>query len=419
MLTVNQLCRDLGIKHPDDHRTCIGYGKAKPTCGNPVAAQSRSTAVWILENICSAIEDGVRARDLASDLNTAACLLHCKRWHQSQGPAMSQDWERKLHYARIQRHEEENQQSRRLQHRQTSSQPVGRGSRLQPSSRPTPQPIEPARDLAQYERDLLEIQAQTSHVLTSMLSILDQYRRSGQPLRLLPAASTIRQASSQSHVDTDYNGNMGSLDSGSVTTNSSSSSSSVPVHRTSVALTFDPEQLSRMQQQGSTSRTSSESRSSPTPSTSSISGSPRIPSPSPSSSSSSSSSGDAGDCGVCLEPLPRTRGRGRSSHRRGVDANINNNNNSIWTCEVCRNSAHVECFNLWLAHSTQNNVRCIYWYVLWLPISHFPAHQVSSRSLSLLLLLTVAELSGINRQEFYFIPFLGWDSSALHACELT
>ncbi|KEF55120.1 uncharacterized protein A1O9_08773 [Exophiala aquamarina CBS 119918] len=461
MLTVKQLCRDLGIKHPDKHSTCIGYGKAKPTCGNAVAAASRSTAVSILQDICYGIEDGLTVRDLSSDLNAAACLLHCKRWHQGQGPAMSQEWERKLpywernlRYSTAQGFDEGHQQTRRRQQRQTSSQTVERGSGRQTSRRPTSRSAEPVRELSQCESDLLVIQMQNAQLLNSMRlmqSMLDQYQRNEQRLRLPLLALAPSHTSSRSRIyaddeeddrNSDLESDFGS-DSGSdvsdwqdsttpsrasaastasrsnvarslpssnrvvhspqrgtssrssqsslrrSTTSSSSSATaaraSPPVSPSSSSRSASSRSEQHSQQRGSPSRSShsssrrSNSSSSPVPAsrtrlalsapfeqstqqrrspsrTSSrrSTDSESLATPAPSSVSSSSSSGDLDDCGVCLEPLPSSGGS--RSHRGGGQGD----NNDIWTCEACHNSAHIECFDMWVTHSSEDNVRCIY-----------------------------------------------------------
>lgn len=504
MVKVKQLCRDLGIKHPDKHSTCIGYGKAKPTCGNAVAAASRSTAASILEGICYAIEDGVSVGDLKSDLNTAACLLHCKRWHQGQGPAMSKDWERKLRYSSVQSREEEHQQSQRRRQRQTSSQTVERGSRRQASSRPTSRSADPPRNLSQYEHNLLEIQIQTSQVLSSMQSILDQYQRSGQRLRLLPPVLTLDHASSRSRVYTDDSDDGGSNSDSEATdwedsTTPSRASSASTVSRSSAALSrpssnaversqrrrssvrsshsshhsshrsstasssrshvfsdvdgddvdnsdseaYDSEDSTsrralsarlaardtlpssnlviRSQRREGSSRSAQSSRSShssrasrssshrATESTSSPSPLPRSSSPS-SSSTISTSSGDVNECGICLEPLPRVHGS--RSRRRS-------NNNNTWTCGACHNSAHAECFDTWVANSSEDNVRCIYWYVF--QHSYLPSllSTVIVGALSLLLFLAVVERSGLSFYGVIFISFICWDSLASHSYGLT
>ncbi|EXJ79372.1 hypothetical protein A1O3_08874 [Capronia epimyces CBS 606.96] len=98
-LTVDSLCQILGIKHPEDHPTCIGYGKAKPTCGNLASQQSRNTAVQIFQEVCHDLASGCNPSSLDASLEEAATLLHCKRWHRGQAPAMADKWlDRLVHY---------------------------------------------------------------------------------------------------------------------------------------------------------------------------------------------------------------------------------------------------------------------------------------------------------------------------------
>ena len=94
MLSIGNLCERLGIRHPLDQSTCIGYGQRKPTCGCAVAEASRQTAVRILQHVARDIEEGTRVQ--RSDLKEVASLLLCKRWHQLQAEENVVAWLRQL-----------------------------------------------------------------------------------------------------------------------------------------------------------------------------------------------------------------------------------------------------------------------------------------------------------------------------------
>lgn len=92
MPSIDRLCQQLGISHPLDQSTCIGYGQRKPTCGCAVAIASRSQAVCILTTISQDLRDGRRVdKDMLCDV---ASLLLCKRWHQFQISENVQRWKR-------------------------------------------------------------------------------------------------------------------------------------------------------------------------------------------------------------------------------------------------------------------------------------------------------------------------------------
>lgn len=94
MASIDQLCRQLGIRHPFDQPTCIGYGLKKPTCGLLAAHFSRQTAVDILNDIVYTLNRGENVR--TADLDYVARLLLCKRWHQYQAADKVSIWEYQL-----------------------------------------------------------------------------------------------------------------------------------------------------------------------------------------------------------------------------------------------------------------------------------------------------------------------------------
>lgn len=94
MASVDALCQRLGIQHPLDQSTCIGYGQRKPTCGLLAAEHSRLQALRMLEKISRDLACGSKIND--ASLNTVAGLLLCKRWHQGQAQENAQRWRTKL-----------------------------------------------------------------------------------------------------------------------------------------------------------------------------------------------------------------------------------------------------------------------------------------------------------------------------------
>ncbi|KIX08375.1 uncharacterized protein Z518_03031 [Rhinocladiella mackenziei CBS 650.93] len=173
MITVNRLCRDLGIKHPLDHPTCIGYGKAKPTCGILCAQASRNEAVTALEGICEAIADGINPRMLVNDLEGVAQLLHCKRWHQYQARAKAREWRRKLDEAMAQRNEEQHQRQHQRQSRSRREfHRPGNNNQIAP---PADSHLASFRDEDILAELAHRLQSQ-SHVISSIRAILDNQR---------------------------------------------------------------------------------------------------------------------------------------------------------------------------------------------------------------------------------------------------
>lgn len=331
MTTVNRLCLDLGIKNPLERTTCIGYGKAKPTCGNAVAAASRSAAFASLERICDAIADGTSPSRLRGDLEAVAHLLHCKRWHQYQAPVKSQEWEARLRDSIAQRNEE--QQARR----QRTSQPQ-RESRRRTRNRQASQSAVPAFDAAQYERNFLLMQSQ----INALQSRLDDYQRRSQRLTLT-ASLSASSVSSHAHVFTDEDS---SEDSDSETESEDDDDDSDPEESDLEDSTARAPAESRASGSTITPIRPSWERVSPRGSSSTSSSRPSIASSASSSASSSSSSSSSGnECGICLSRL-------------------NGGRRNKWRCETCHNKVHMDCFNSWVASSPEGNVRCIYWYVL-------------------------------------------------------
>lgn len=94
MPSIDRVCEKLGIRHPLEQSTCIGYGQRKPTCGCAVAYASRSQAVGLLRNIGHSHRDGDRID--SEVLLDIASLLLCKGWHQFQMEETVQGWKRNI-----------------------------------------------------------------------------------------------------------------------------------------------------------------------------------------------------------------------------------------------------------------------------------------------------------------------------------
>lgn len=96
MTSIHQLCDRLGIRHPLEQSTCIGYGQRKPTCGCAVAQASRQSALMLMNDIVLASTTGLTPR--LDDLCAVAGLLLCKNWHQYQAQDKAADWSMKLQF---------------------------------------------------------------------------------------------------------------------------------------------------------------------------------------------------------------------------------------------------------------------------------------------------------------------------------
>lgn len=318
MLTLSNLCRQLGINHPLEQTTCIGYGKAKPTCGRAVAQASRSAAATKLKEIVRKLTDGVAPNHLIRDLEQVSGLLHCKNYHQDQAAAKAQAWKLKL--------EQAVGESRRHQHshHQGVSERSTAGRRHEPS---TTEALDSCRT-----KDLLdELSNRLSNrrVIEAIGALLDeQYRAT----RTEPGPSFMHRPDyeSDSESDNDDSGFYGSgAQSEEVADDSETDEDeSMTSLRSSTSRLAQPSRTTSIH--GSVG--AHQQRRSPSPS-------PSVRDMSPSELEGSSTSGNA--CGICLMPL--------------------NSRSQTWRCGTCRNSAHVGCFDLWVASSPETNMKCIYW----------------------------------------------------------
>jgi hypothetical protein len=345
----------MGIQHPSDHPTCIGYGKQKPTCGNLAAAQSRNAAVRQLEALCDRLNRGRPVDSFGDQLEEVAGLLHCKRWHQYQASKKADDW-----YDRLLDHVENPSNNTQDATEDFSDIPdedlLGElEARLL---------SEGGDQFGMAMWELLDGLLRTARDCgPSNVSIsLERYIRSSRRRSGRHASSTTRP--SASHVRSNV---LSAIHEPHLLLS--------PVVQSLDSLA-DPSlssfsDLSRPSSLSSPSRRSSRSAVSPAASASSISGlsSPRSTSsrsirgsfvqplnvglPAPhysastltttraSSRSGSVSSGAGDDCGVCLRRM-----------NDGVE--------QLWHCSVCRNATHEGCFDMWMARSTEDATTCIY-----------------------------------------------------------
>jgi hypothetical protein len=352
MWTVNSICRVIGIQHPSDHPTCIGYGKQKPTCGNLAAASSRDSAVRKLERICDHLNRGLHLESLIGRLVEAAGLLHCKRWHQYQAQKKADDW-----YDRLLDHIEN---------------PINEAPDV-------PEDLSNVEDedvLGEIEArllseggdrfgfalwELLDGLLKTArdcgpnNVSVSLERYMRFSRRSSDPepssgtrasasharVNILPAVHAaprllppaVRSLSSTTAPSLSSFSNLSAVSS-LPSLSDHSDVSSVASVSSSPGLS-SPRSISSRSSQASVVRPSH--RGSPTSlHSASTSTGTRASSRS---ASISSSAGD--DCGVCLRRMSD-----------GVE--------HLWHCSVCRNATHEGCFDMWMARSAENATTCIY-----------------------------------------------------------
>ncbi|KIV83343.1 hypothetical protein PV11_05376 [Exophiala sideris] len=316
MLTVDQLCRDIGIKNPSDRSTCIGYGQKKPTCGMAVAERSRSAAKARLRKICQLVEeDGSITEEIADDLESVATLLHCKNFHRDQAPAKAEEWERSL----------EDVIARRVAERRRRATRAREEPRRQNINTPAAPNVSGRSVMALHtDEDLLAELARRlasrNQLISTIEAVLEDHSRTyQQPRRSTPSHQRYQPAAPEVPVndnsDDDFSGYY-SEDTDEEDAPPGYSALYQP------EITHPPMPQPRAQARSA-----------------------RSPSPSPSSASSSSrgshsSDSSGNECAICLSGL------GRRSEQ--------------WRCGTCRNATHMECFDQWMASSPEEHVRCIY-----------------------------------------------------------
>ncbi|KAI1625928.1 hypothetical protein EDD37DRAFT_648380 [Exophiala viscosa] len=316
MLTVDQLCQYIGIKNPSDRSTCIGYGQAKPTCGNPVAERFRLEARAALQNICYLLDaSGSITEELADELESVAVLLHCKKNHRYQAPAKANDWIRRLEDILVQTDAERHQRETRAR-----VEPPPEDSNTQGASH-----VVVCRGMASHTvedllAELARRLASSNQLVSGTQAVLEAHSRTYQqpPHSTLsyqehPLAAT--NAPVTNFADDEYSGYYSQDD---------TDDEHAPPEYSS---RYQPPERAR----SSTPQPHMQPRSAHSPSPTTSSSSAR-------SSHSSDSSRD--ECAICLSEF----GRGSET----------------WRCETCRNATHMDCFIQWMASSPEDNVRCIY-----------------------------------------------------------
>ncbi|KAK5420164.1 hypothetical protein LTR06_001634 [Exophiala xenobiotica] len=307
MTGVSELCRDLGIKHPLDQHTCIGYGQKKPNCGSLAAEHNRQKAVDRLEKIADKLTNGDSPSDVMTDLHRVAKLLHCVRNHQYQADDKAQEWKRKLDRAGSRRGGARQQRPSRSRGETGLDTSNSRPERRSADSLTSARDEELVNELAQRylgARRLIEaVEALTGdrHVRTATTADWSL----GQWLAILR----------------DYHAEGEGEDNDSGFSGSDAESEEDDSATTSAQVSYQRRQQRR----------------SPTPSPPSVSSS----SSSNASGSSRRSAASETECGICLDRLRRRDDR--------------------WRCTTCHNATHTDCFDQWMASSPEDNVRCIYW----------------------------------------------------------
>lgn len=290
-------------------------------------------AIPRLEAICHRLEDGIPPERLKIDLQAAAELLHCIRFHRPQAPEKVEEWVSTLN-SRRSRASTQARESYRTEHNSPQSPLTA-----------------PNLTICEDEELLAELSSRLGSERLSLLLLRslveDPIPRSGQSHHSSRVSggstSAGRQlAGDEATVLSDSGYESGSSSpytpSASISPGSSSRSSTVPIS-------------SRSSTYGSISSSSS----SP-PST--TSNSPRRSQRTAGVTRRALNNTDTGpsspdhvetpdpviECGICLERLPRS--------------------DDMWTCTSCHNATHTLCFNQWMASSADIIVRCIYWYVV-------------------------------------------------------
>ncbi|KIW99127.1 uncharacterized protein Z519_00790 [Cladophialophora bantiana CBS 173.52] len=354
MPTIKKLCRVLGISHPEDQSTCIGYCVNKPTCRNLVAGASRSAATRELVDICDALARGVNPSRLGAQLQNVAKLLHCKRSrdHQSQAPSKAQKWgDRVIEY--VEERQDAGRYIRVQPRRSTSS------SQRQLGNIHVVSPTRTAISLSSIgDEDLLgelaarfELRSQTIRSIEAIMA--GSYYRMDNRTALSPATEAASgrhggdvydeegYSSDETSGEDEYSSDEESEEEPSSDARFLRHAASGHAARPVLPPPSPPRgpllSSSSSGGSGSGTRTSRSSSSS-----SSLSRTSRATSP--------SSSPAESECGICLCGMP--------------SQNQRQSNSSIWRCATCHNATHAICFDEWMARSTRDRVTCIYWYVL-------------------------------------------------------
>ena len=306
MTTIQSLCRDLGIKHPLDRRTCIGYGQKRPICGNLAAKKNRIKAVKLLDEISDNLTNGDSPNSMMDDLLRVAELLHCVKNHQSQAGDKAEEWERKLDRAAARR------DGARQQRQSSSRRDTGLDTSNSRRERRSADTLTSARD-EDLVNELAQRYSSARRLIEAVVALTDNRhaRTSTTPDSSFAHGLELLWDHDAESDDDDDSGFFGS---------DAESEEDDPI-TTSTQVSYQRRQQRR----------------SPAPSPPSVSSS----SSSNASSSSRRSAASESECGICLDRLRRRDDR--------------------WSCTTCHNATHTDCFDQWMASSREDNVRCIYW----------------------------------------------------------
>ncbi|KAK6385709.1 hypothetical protein LTS17_001280 [Exophiala oligosperma] len=335
MATTSNLCQQLGINHPLEQATCIGYAIAKPTCGNAVARGSRSEAAAVLKEIARKLTDGIAPTYLIGHLERVASLLHCKRNHQDQAPAKARTWQLNL----VQATTREPRRRQHSEHEMGSERGSTAGRRRQPSTTELLRSCR-TKDLLAEVSNRLSRRRRSSTMIEAIEALMDKHYEAtgtepGPPFMYRPE---IYSESSTDEDDDDDSGFYGSRAQSEDMTDGGEPDDDNDNEPLPSLRSPSPRRRGRASRitssiRGSVNASQHGRSHSPSPSVQDVSPPTRL--------ASSSSTSAVNECGICLTSLDRT--------------------SEIWSCGTCRNSAHVDCFDSWVANSPDTNMKCIYW----------------------------------------------------------
>jgi hypothetical protein len=357
MSSMNELFRLLNIRNPFDQDRCIGITLRKANCRNFVAIASRQAAVDKLQKVVKMLDRGhVNEARLEAKLLDISHLLHCKRNHQDQAPAVADDWYDVLSdYHTDHQHSRSGRRAGQEQQRPLPARSTGtHTSQTSPSTEQT---------ILELHRMLLEVKIE--------LNTMRQRERD---------RSLERSNARLDHEDVRFverssrNPTPSSSSTRSSTTSSASSHGPRSVRSSAPEPTFRATSPLPLTERGRATRPRAEESRGPTVTNArmqsptshvplarelqntddvpknSLHGSARTITAASSNemptsvaeSNSESSTDDEPECGICLSTIPST----------GTDT---------WRCTTCRNATHSECFDAWIARSPEESgIRCVY-----------------------------------------------------------
>lgn len=325
MPSLDDFCKRLGIRHPMEQSTCIGYGQRKPTCGCAVAESSRLQAFAILERAKDALDSGNGVR--TGTLLDIAGLLLCKRFHQYQAEENVQRWKSILRgYSALRR----------------QATPAIASSSVTPARQvsipqPTPQPG-PMLESCSDEQLMREVRRRLGCVgrvelLHGLVEITIEVSENQGATRNRTSDNTSRNDSSvNDEVARPNSSGTSSTSAGSLNriyANQPSSNSSAIVDTVgSISQLPTLESTAAVETVGPTSATVASPAISP----------PRS------------------------EPQPRAPSPLRQSHLDCVVCTLSyeEDPDEHWECRQCLNRVHLHCFEAWRASQLPDRVRCIH-----------------------------------------------------------